>query len=34
MTRVIVHAGYHKTGTTSLQDFLHRNRAALAPHLR
>ena len=34
MTRVIVHAGYHKTGTTSLQDFLHRNREALAPHLR
>lgn len=33
MTRVIVHAGYHKTGTTSLQDFLGQNRAALAPWL-
>jgi len=33
MTRVIVHAGFHKTGTTSLQDFLARNRAALAPWL-
>ena len=31
---VIVHAGYHKTGTTSLQDFLHDNAALLAPHLR
>lgn len=30
MTRVIVHAGYHKTGTTSLQDFMQANRAALA----
>jgi hypothetical protein len=34
MTHVVVHAGYHKTGTTSLQDFLRANRAALAPHLR
>jgi len=34
MTRIIVHAGYHKTGTTSLQDFFRDNRAALAPHLR
>ena len=33
-TRVIVHAGYHKTGTTSLQDFLARNRNALDPYLR
>jgi len=33
MTRVIVHAGFHKTGTTSLQDFLYRNRAALKPFL-
>ncbi|MDE9449879.1 hypothetical protein J3R80_05260 [Aliiroseovarius sp. Z3] len=29
---VIVHAGFHKTGTTSLQDFLSQNRAALAPY--
>ncbi len=34
MTRVIVHAGYHKTGTTSLQDFLNDNRDMLAPYLR
>jgi hypothetical protein len=33
MTRVIVHAGYHKTGTTSLQDFMEANRATLAPVL-
>jgi len=32
MTRIIVHAGFHKTGTTSLQDFLAQNRAALKPH--
>ena len=31
MTRVIVHAGFHKTGTTSLQDFLKENQTALAP---
>ncbi len=30
MTRVIVHAGFHKTGTTSLQDFLNDNRSALS----
>ena len=34
MTRVIVHAGYHKTGTTSVQDFLNRNKSLLAPYLR
>jgi hypothetical protein len=33
MTRVIVHAGYHKTGTTSLQEFLSENKALLAPYL-
>jgi len=33
VTWVIVHAGYHKTGTTSLQDFLRDNRAQLAPVL-
>lgn len=33
MTRVIVHAGYHKTGTTSLQDFMEANRATLSPVL-
>lgn len=34
MTHIIVHAGYHKTGTTSLQDFLRDNAATLAPYLR
>ena len=29
--RVIVHAGFHKTGTTSLQDFLYQNKSSLAP---
>ena len=33
MTKVIVHAGFHKTGTTSLQDFFSLNKEALAPHL-
>ncbi|MGB5557632.1 MAG: hypothetical protein WBN04_06445 [Paracoccaceae bacterium] len=33
MTRIIVHAGFHKTGTTSLQDFFKQNRAALEPWL-
>ena len=32
--RIIVHAGFHKTGTTSLQSFLRANREALAPHAR
>ncbi len=31
MTRVIVHAGFHKTGTTSLQGFLEQNEHLLAP---
>ncbi len=34
MSRIIVHAGFHKTGTTSLQTHLALNRAALAPWLR
>ena len=32
MTKVIVHAGFHKTGTTSLQNFLGQNRNQLAPY--
>ena len=32
MTRIIIHAGFHKTGTTGLQDFLRLNRAALSDH--
>jgi hypothetical protein len=31
MTRVILHTGFHKTGTTSLQDFMSRNRRILKP---
>lgn len=34
MRRVIVHAGFHKTGTTSLQQTLRANRAALRPEVR
>ncbi len=33
MTRIIVHAGFHKTGTSSLQDYIRQNRAALAPYV-
>lgn len=29
MTRIVVHAGFHKTGTSSLQDYLRSHRAAL-----
>lgn len=32
--RVLLHAGFHKTGTTTLQQALLRNRRALSPHLR
>lgn len=34
MTRLIVHAGFHKTGTTSAQKTLRKNRAALRPFTR
>lgn len=34
MRRVIIHAGFHKTGTTHLQQTLRANRAALRPDLR
>lgn len=30
---LVIHAGFHKTGTSSVQDFLRRNRDALAPQL-
>ena len=33
MTRIIVHAGFHKTGTSSLQAFFNQNRGALRPWL-
>lgn len=32
--RIILHAGFHKTGTTSVQQFLRANRAPLRRHLR
>ncbi|MCI2400684.1 hypothetical protein [Aliiroseovarius subalbicans] len=31
MTRIIVHAGFYKTATTSVQNYLAHNRAALTP---
>jgi hypothetical protein len=31
--RVILHAGFHKTGTTSVQEFLRANRSALKKHV-
>ncbi len=34
MTRVIVHAGFHKTGTSSLQHYLRANRRALKEHVK
>jgi len=34
MTRVIVHAGFHKTGTSSLQVYLRANRDALQEHVK
>lgn len=34
MRRIIIHAGFHKTGTTSLQKTLRANRAALRPDIR
>ena len=33
MVRVIVHPGFHKTGTSSLQAYLSENRETLAPYL-
>ena len=34
MRRILLHPGFHKTGTSSIQHFLWANRAALAPALR
>lgn len=34
MTRVVIHAGFHKTGTSSVQSTLRANRGLLEPHLR
>lgn len=33
MTRIVVHAGFHKTGTTSLQQCLRAHDPQLAPHV-
>lgn len=33
MRRVILHLGFHKTGSSSVQELLRRNRARLAPHV-
>ena len=33
MTRILLHPGFHKTGTSSIQHFLWLNRQQLAPHL-
>lgn len=30
---IVIHAGFHKTGTSSVQHMLRRNRATLKPHL-
>ena len=32
--RIVLHAGFHKTGTSTVQRSLRRNRAALKPYLR
>lgn len=34
MTEVYVHAGFHKTGTSSLQDYLRTTRRDLAPYIQ
>ncbi|MDO6586008.1 hypothetical protein Q4543_10790 [Salipiger sp. 1_MG-2023] len=34
MTLVVIHPGFHKTGTSTVQIALSRNRALLEPHLR
>lgn len=33
-TRIVIHAGFHKTGTTSVQSMLRENATVLEPHLR
>lgn len=33
MTRILLHTGFHKTGTTTVQAFLRANRERLAPHV-
>lgn len=33
-TQIVIHAGFHKTGTTSVQSMLRENAAVLDPHLR
>ncbi|WP_292263811.1 hypothetical protein [Marivita sp.] len=33
-TRIVIHAGFHKTGTTSVQSMLRENASVLEPHVR
>lgn len=33
-TKIVIHAGFHKTGTTSVQAMLRKNASALEPHVR
>lgn len=33
-TRIVIHAGFHKTGTTSVQSMLRENAGLLEPHVR
>lgn len=33
-TQIVIHAGFHKTGTTSVQSMLRENNPLLEPHLR
>ena len=33
-TRIVIHAGFHKTGTTSVQSMLRENAEVLEPHVR
>ncbi|WP_439521431.1 hypothetical protein [Marivita sp.] len=33
-TQIVIHAGFHKTGTTSVQSMLRENASVLSPHLR
>lgn len=34
MTRIVIHAGFHKTGTSSVQTMVARNAKRLSPHAR
>ncbi len=34
MRRIVIHAGFHKTGTTTVQQTLKAHATVLAPHLQ